>query len=444
MVGPGTPHHLFAEMLRGMTGIEITYVPYRGSQPAITDVMAGHVPMMFCDLGPAGPQIAAGKVRAIGSSTMTRLAAFPDVPSLNEAGARGFDAASWQMMVAPAKTPRPVVDKLHAELKAILALPDVKEAIAKNGMVPMPDRSVEGLQDFVKIGDRALGQGGARRRDRRIAIGRTSCVCFELLRRLLPSALSQTALAQDYPTRPITIVVPFVAGGSTEISARIVAQQLEARLGKPVIVENRPGAGTVIGSNHVAKAAPDGYTLLQATSTPMAINVSVYKALPYDPATDLIPLAMVAQSPFILIVNPALPVKSVKELIAYGKANPGKLSYGSGGPGAPHHLYAELFASMTGIKMSHVPYKGSLPALNDVVGGHIQLMFCDVPPSAGMIQSGKVRALGVSPKKRLAAFPDIPTDRRGRRARLRGGGVVHGGGARQDAGADRAESCTPS
>ena len=155
------------------------------------------------------------------------------------------------------------------------------------------------------------------------------------------AALSQSALAQDYPTRPITIVVPFVAGGSTEISARIVAQQLEARLGKPVIVENQPGAGTVIGSNYVAKAAPDGYTLLQATSTPMAINVTVHKALPYDPATDLIPLAMVAQSPFILIVNPALPVNSVKELIEYGRANPGKLTYGSGGPGAPHHLYAE-------------------------------------------------------------------------------------------------------
>ncbi len=150
MVGPGTPHHLFAEMLKAMTGIEITYVPYRGSQPAITDVMAGHVPVMFCDLGPAGPQIAAGKVRALGSSTMSRLAAFPDVPSLHEAGARGFDAASWQMMVAPAKTPRPVIDKLHAELKAILALPEIKEGIAKNGMVPMPDNSVEGLQTFVK------------------------------------------------------------------------------------------------------------------------------------------------------------------------------------------------------------------------------------------------------------------------------------------------------
>ena len=223
------------------------------------------------------------------------------------------------------------------------------------------------------------------------------------------TALSPPAFAQDYPARPVTIVVPFVAGGSTEISARIVAQHLEPRLGKPVVVENRPGAGTVIGSNYVAKAAPDGYTLLQATSTPMAINVTVHKALPYDPTTELVPLAMVAQSPFILIVNPELPVKSVKDLIAYGKANPGKLSYGSGGPGAPHHLYAELFASMTGIKLTHVPYKGSLPALNDVVAGHIQMMFCDVPPSIGMIQSGKVQALGVSPRKRLDALPDIPT-----------------------------------
>jgi tripartite-type tricarboxylate transporter receptor subunit TctC len=150
MVGPGTPHHLFAEMLKGMTGIQITYVPYKGSQPAITDVVAGHVPMMFCDMGPAGPQIAAGKVRAIGSSTMNRLASFPNVPSLSEGGAKGFDAASWQMMVAPAKTPRPAIDKLHAELKAVLALPDVKDAIAKNGMVPMPANSVEGLQGFVK------------------------------------------------------------------------------------------------------------------------------------------------------------------------------------------------------------------------------------------------------------------------------------------------------
>jgi tripartite-type tricarboxylate transporter receptor subunit TctC len=230
-----------------------------------------------------------------------------------------------------------------------------------------------------------------------------------LLAAMLAAALSSGARAQDYPSRPVTLVVPFTSGGSTEIMARLIGQGLEAKLGKPVIVENKPGAGTVIGSNFVAKAEPDGYTLLMGTSSPIAINVTVYKALPYNPATDFVPLAMVAESPFVLVVNNDLPVKTIPELIAYAKANPGKLSFGSGGPGAPHHLFAELFSSMAGIKMMHVPYRGSLPALNDVLAGHIQLMFCDLPPAAGMIAGGKIRALGVTPAKRLAALPDVPT-----------------------------------
>jgi tripartite-type tricarboxylate transporter receptor subunit TctC len=226
---------------------------------------------------------------------------------------------------------------------------------------------------------------------------------------LLTMAVAPAARADEYPTRPVTLIVPYTPGGSTEILARITAQKLEQRLGKPVIVENKPGAGTVIGSTAVAQSTPDGYTLLMATPTPMAINVVVHKSLPYDPATDFVPLGMVASAPFFLIVNPELPVNSVKELIAYAKANPGKLSYGSGGVGAPHHLYMELFKSMTGTEMAHVPYKGSLPALDDVVGGHIQLMFCDIPPAAGMVAAGKVRALGVSTRERIAAYPDIPT-----------------------------------
>jgi tripartite-type tricarboxylate transporter receptor subunit TctC len=216
------------------------------------------------------------------------------------------------------------------------------------------------------------------------------------------------ARADGYPTHPLTMIVPYTPGGSTEILARILAQNLERKLGQSVIVENRPGAGTVIGATMVAKAAPDGYTLLMATPTPMAINVRVHKELPYDPAADFVPLIMIAQAPFVLIVNPSLPVRSVTELIDYARQRPGQLTYGSGGVGAPHHLYAELLKSMAGIKLTHVPYKGSLPALNDVVGGHIDLMFCDVPPASGMIQSGQVRALGVTTRSRLAAFPDIP------------------------------------
>ena len=221
-------------------------------------------------------------------------------------------------------------------------------------------------------------------------------------------AFQSGARAQDYPTRPITIVVPYTPGGSTEILARFVGQKLEERLGKSVIIENKPGAGTVIGSNLVAKSAPDGYTLMMATPTPMAINVMLHKQLPYDPASDLIPLVMVAGAPFVLVVNVGLPIHSVKEFIAYAKERPGQLSYGSGGPGAPHHLYAELLASMTNIKLTHVPYKGTMPALNDLIGGHIPVMFSDIPPLVSVMPTGKVRPIGVSTKARVAAFPDVP------------------------------------
>jgi tripartite-type tricarboxylate transporter receptor subunit TctC len=219
-------------------------------------------------------------------------------------------------------------------------------------------------------------------------------------------ALITPAAADDYPSRQITIVVPYTPGGSTDILARLAAQKLEQRLKTQVIVENKPGAGTVIGSTQVARSAPDGYTLLMATPTPMAINVTLHKELPYDPATDLVPLVMVAGAPFVLVVRNDLPVKSARELIDLARTK--ELTYGSGGPGAPHHLYAELLGSMTGIKMTHVPYKGTLPALNDVIAGHIDLMFSDIPPLLGVAAEGKVRPLAVSTKQRVAAFPDLP------------------------------------
>jgi tripartite-type tricarboxylate transporter receptor subunit TctC len=224
----------------------------------------------------------------------------------------------------------------------------------------------------------------------------------------LMAASPVEARAEDYPSHAITFVVPFTPGAATDFLARLLGHELELRLGKPVVVENRPGAGTNIGSNSVAKAAPDGHTLLMATSSPMAINVSLYKNLLFDPTTDFVPVAMVAQSPFVLIVNPSLPVKTTQELVAYARERPGKLTFGSAGAGSPHHLFAELFASMTGTTVTHVPYKGSLPALNDVVAGHIDFMFCDFASAAGMLQSEKVRPLGVTTAAHIPAFPDIP------------------------------------
>jgi tripartite-type tricarboxylate transporter receptor subunit TctC len=217
------------------------------------------------------------------------------------------------------------------------------------------------------------------------------------------------ARAQNYPSQPVTIVVPFTPGGTTDILARLLGQKLGQRLGGTFLVENKPGAGTAIGSTAVAKAAPDGYTLLMATSTPMAINATLHKNLGYNPATDLVLISLVAQSPFALVVNPSLPVRTLPELLVYAKAHPGELSFGSGGPGSPHHLFMELLASMAGVKMTHVPYKGTLPALNDVMGGQIQLMFSDLAPALQMIQAGKLRALAVSSKDRVPALPDVPS-----------------------------------
>jgi tripartite-type tricarboxylate transporter receptor subunit TctC len=219
---------------------------------------------------------------------------------------------------------------------------------------------------------------------------------------------SPIARAQDYPTRPVTIIVPFAPGGSTDIVARLLGHKLEQRLGKTFIIENRPGAGTIIAASAVAKAEPDGYELLMAPSSTMAVNVTLYKKLPYDPATDFIPLAGLARVPFVLVVNPSLPVHSVRDLIAYARERPGQLSFASVGPGVPHHLYAELLMSTAGIAMIHVPYKGSTPALNDLVAGHIPLMFCDIPPAIGMLQAGKLRALGVTTRTRVPALPGVP------------------------------------
>src|ERR1022692_4101812 len=217
------------------------------------------------------------------------------------------------------------------------------------------------------------------------------------------------AQAQDYPARPVTIVVPYAAGGGTDILGRLVAQRLEQRLVRSFIIENKTGAGGTTGAGFVARANPDGYTLLMAPSPTMAVAITIYKNLSYDPVADFVPLALIAQTPFVLVVNPSLPVHSVAELIKLAKEEPGQLSFGSAGPGTPHHLYAELFKSMTGIEMGHVPYRGSLPLLNDVVAGHIPLSFIDFGPSIGMLRAGKVRPLGISTKFRLAQFPEIPT-----------------------------------
>jgi len=224
---------------------------------------------------------------------------------------------------------------------------------------------------------------------------------------MLPN-ISRFSWAQSYPTRPIRWVVGFPPGGSTDIVARIMAPWLSERLGQQVIVENKPGAGTNLAAQSVINAPPDGHTLLFVTPV-NAINATLYDGLTFNFIRDIAPVAGIVSVPFVLLVNPAIPAKNVAELIGYAKANPGKISMGSAGVGSVPHMAGELFKVMTGVNMLHVPYRGSAPALTDLIAGHVQVMFDAIPASVALIRSGALRALAVTTSARSSALPDLAT-----------------------------------
>jgi len=222
------------------------------------------------------------------------------------------------------------------------------------------------------------------------------------------ATVGASAQGENFPAKPITMIVPFTAGGAGDILARMLSQKLEQTWGSGFVVENRVGAGGVVGAAAMQKAPSNGYTLMIAPSATMAVNVTLFKSLPYDPAKDFIPVALVARTPFVLVAHPSLPVASVADFVKYAKAPPKPLFYATAGPGVPHHLFAELLKSLAGINMEPVAYKGSLPALNDVVAGHVPAMFVDLGPAISQVQANNVRALGVSTATRLASLPDVP------------------------------------
>jgi len=220
---------------------------------------------------------------------------------------------------------------------------------------------------------------------------------------------SAGASAQSYPTKPIRLVVPYPAGGPLDIMARAIGQKLTEAWKQPVVVDNRAGAGGNIGADFVAKSAPDGYTLLMGAVATHAINPSLYSKIPYDPVKDFAPVALVAQVPNILVVNPAVPAKTVRELIDLARAKPGYLNFGSGSTGSTGHLAGELFNTMAGVKMVHIPYKGAAPATADLLGGQVQLMFDNLASALPNVKAGKLRALAVTTLTRSPAMPDLPT-----------------------------------
>ncbi|HTH35041.1 MAG TPA: tripartite tricarboxylate transporter substrate binding protein [Xanthobacteraceae bacterium] len=216
------------------------------------------------------------------------------------------------------------------------------------------------------------------------------------------------AVARDYPNRPITLIVPYPAGGGNDVIARLVATKMSESLGQPIVIENRGGAGSTIGTRDVARSAPDGYTLLIATSS-LAINPSLYPDVAYDPKNDFAPIGLIATSPNFVLVNPAVPVHSAAELIALAKKEPGKLDFASTGIGTSTHLAAVLFAAMAEVKLNAVPYRGVAPALTDLLGGQVALMFCPMASVVGQVGAGSLRAIAVTGVKRSPLFPDLPT-----------------------------------
>lgn len=222
-------------------------------------------------------------------------------------------------------------------------------------------------------------------------------------------AASPAAAQGDYPARSITMIVPFAAGGSTDVIARVMAEAMRSSLGQAIVVDNRGGAGGSLGTAAIARATPDGYTIGMGTASTLAINPATYRSLPYDVTKDLAPVTNIAVVPNIMTVFPGLAAKSTAELVALAKAEPGRLAYGSSGIGSVSHLMGEQFKMATGANLAHVPYRGVGPALNDVVAGHIQVMYDNLPTSLPLVEGGKLRALAVSSSTRLPALPDVPT-----------------------------------
>jgi tripartite-type tricarboxylate transporter receptor subunit TctC len=217
------------------------------------------------------------------------------------------------------------------------------------------------------------------------------------------------ALAQDYPTHPITLVVPFAPGGSTSIVGRVIADRMGQLLGQNIVIDHRPGAGGTVGTKFVAKSEPDGYTLLLGYTGTLAIGPSLYKEVGYDPRKDFAPIGMIGNAPSVLVVHPSFPAANVAELIAFAKANPGKVNFGSAGVGSVNHITGEYFARSAGITLVHIPYKGTGPALTDLLGGHIPMALAPIPPVHANVEAGLLRALAVTGKTRSALMPDVPT-----------------------------------
>ncbi len=420
-IGNGSLSHLAMEAIALKSGTQMVHVPYPGSPQAVTAVLRGDVQMACLPAISVTPQLASGKVKMLAVSTARRSALLPEIPTLKESGI-DVEADAWMGLIAPAKTPDAVIAKIHREVVEAIKSPEARQQACDPadgtdrqfaGRIPRRDRPRDHPLVAGDQGDRPADQLDATARGAEAQPGRNQM--SRLFGRCSLAALALVALqpwtpaaAQGYPSKPVTIIVPLAPGTGMDTLVRLYGEQLAQALGKPVVVENRPGAGLMLGTAAIAAAAPDGHTLGISTVTPIAVNPVLYKKLNYDPDKDLAPIYFYVKSPFVLVVNPALPIKSVPELIKYAKESASPMSYSTPGAGSSQHLSMEFMAQRFGLKITHVPYRSSPQSIADIAAGHVNLGFAEAGASLPLIREGKLRALAVSSSLRLPTLPEVP------------------------------------
>jgi tripartite-type tricarboxylate transporter receptor subunit TctC len=353
--GNGSGSHLTGEFFQLRTGIKLTHIPYKGVGLALSDVIAGQIQTTFTSEPPAMGLIKSARIKALAVASEKRISSLPDVPTFGEQGVKDVVVVNWYGIASIGGTPKSVLDKLHAALLRVIAMPDVKERLR-----PVPRTCADvaaGISPAHRRRAPALGGSDEERRHQtrmRLANKQWLAIAMLLLARL------GQPLLPEYPSKPIRLIVPYAPGGVADLLSRILAQRLGTLYSQQIIVENRPGSAGHIGAELTLKAPADGYTIMFATTTHNAAY-AMYSKLAYDPAKDLQPVILVAEIQGVLVVHPSLPTRTVKEFVALAKARPGELNYGSAGAGSATHIAAELFKALAKVNLTHIPHKGSGP-----------------------------------------------------------------------------------
>jgi tripartite-type tricarboxylate transporter receptor subunit TctC len=396
----GTGNVLGIAAFREAAGIDMVPVAYKGTGQAVIDLVAGHVQFFFMNPLVAITNVKSGKLRALAVTSLTRNPSLPDVPTVDESGVPKFENITWHSVLVPAGTSKAIVARLNTELVRIVNLPDIRERFLSQGLTP--------------VGSTPEQMSKLMRQESAEVAKLVKKINFQLLCRAVPgliacgAAAAAAAAEPAFPNRPLRVVVPFTAGSATDVITRIVMPPLMERWGKQAVTDNRPSAGGIIACTIVAEAPPDGHTLL-VTGSNFAGSAALYSKLPFDPVRDFAGITQFASTPLVLVVAPNLGVKTAQEFIAYAKARPGKLNYGSTGLGSGPHYGAELFKLATGIQAVHVPYRGSPESLTDLMSGRVQFILAPVLAVTPLVKSGRILALGVSTTYRAQALPDVPT-----------------------------------